>query len=55
MAALPWLLLTGLGLTANFLSSSILIAVSVSLETMRTLEGELAIRGIESGKNNGFM
>lgn len=38
-----------------FAASSILIAVSVSLETMRTVEGELSIRGIETDKDNGFM
>ena len=38
-----------------FAASSVLIAVSVSLETIRTLEGELSIRGIESSKDNGFM
>lgn len=38
-----------------FAASSILIAVSVSLETMRTIEGELSIRGIETDKDNGFM
>ncbi|MBR3763671.1 MAG: preprotein translocase subunit SecY [Clostridia bacterium] len=38
-----------------FAASSVLIAVSVSLETIRTMEGELSIRGIETSKDNGFM
>jgi hypothetical protein len=32
-----------------------LIAVSVSLETIRTLQGELSIHGIDTSKDNGFM
>ena len=38
-----------------FAASSVLIAVSVSLETIRTMQGELSIRGIETSKDNGFM
>ena len=38
-----------------FAASSMLIAVSVSLETIRTLQGEMSIRGIETSKDNGFM
>ena len=38
-----------------FAASSVLIAVSVSLETIRTMEGELSIRGIDTAKDNGFM
>ena len=34
---------------------SILIAVSVALETVRTIKGEMSIRGIETSKDNGFM
>ena len=47
--------LSGLSLQVPFAASSMLIAVSVSLETMRTIKGEMAIRGIESDKDNGFM
>ena len=38
-----------------FAASSVLIAVSVSLETIRTMEGEMSIRGIDTTKDNGFM
>ena len=48
-------LLSGLSLQVPFAASSMLIAVSVSLETMRTIKGEMAIRGIQSDKDNGFM
>ena len=55
LAAIPTLMLKGLELSVPFAASSMLIAVSVSLETMRTIKGEMAIRGIESNKDNGFM
>lgn len=55
LASVPTLLLRGLNTAVPFAASSILIAVSVALETVRTLEGELAIRGIETDKDNGFM
>ena len=55
LAAIPTLMTSGLGLSVPFAASSMLIAVSVSLETMRTIKGEMAIRGIESDKDNGFM
>lgn len=55
LAAVPTLLTSGLNAYVPFAASSILIAVSVALETMRTLEGELSIRGIETDKDNGFM
>ena len=55
LAAIPTLMLSGLSLQVPFAASSMLIAVSVSLETMRTIKGEMAIRGIESDKDNGFM
>ncbi len=55
LAAIPTLMLSGLNLSVPFAASSMLIAVSVSLETMRTIKGEMAIRGIESDKDNGFM
>ena len=38
-----------------FAASSVLIAVSVSLETIRTMQGELSIRDIDTSKDNGFM
>jgi len=38
-----------------FAASSMLIAVSVALETVRTIQGEMSIRGIETSKDNGFM
>lgn len=55
LAAIPTLMLSGLKLQVPFAASSMLIAVSVSLETMRTIKGEMAIRGIVSDKDNGFM
>lgn len=55
LAAIPTLMLSGLNLRVPFAASSMLIAVSVSLETMRTIKGEMAIRGIVSEKDNGFM
>ena len=55
LAAIPTLMLSGLSLQVPFAASSMLVAVSVSLETMRTIKGEMAIRGIESNKDNGFM
>ncbi len=55
LAAIPTLMLSGLNLQVPFAASSMLIAVSVSLETMRTIKGEMSIRGIESDKDNGFM
>ena len=60
LAAIPTLMLMLTGLlgvqqSVPFAASSMLIAVSVSLETMRTIKGEMSIRGIESDKDNGFM
>ena len=55
LAAIPTLMLRGLTLSVPFAASSMLIAVSVSLESMRTIKGEMAIRGIQSDKDNGFM
>ena len=54
-AVIPTLMLRFTGTQVPFAASSMLIAVSVSLETMRTIKGEMAIRGIESDKDNGFM
>ncbi len=56
LAAVPTLLLRLAGVSVPFAASSILIAVSVSLETIRTLQGEMSIRGIEMDMDNvGFM
>lgn len=55
LATVPTLLMRSLNSMVPYAASSILIAVSVALETVRTLEGELAIRGIETDKDNGFM
>jgi len=42
--------------TIPFAASSILIAVSVALETVRTIQGEMSIRGIEMDmEKGGFM
>lgn len=56
LAAVPTILTTGLSAQVPFAASSILIAVSVSLETMRAVRAEMSIRGIDSSMNNaGFM
>jgi len=56
LAAVPTLLLRLAGVSVPFAASSILIAVSVSLETIRTLQGEMSVRGIEMDMENiGFM
>ena len=55
LAAVPTLLTAQLNIAVPFAASSILIAVSVCLETIRTIEGEMSIRGIETDKENGFM
>ena len=57
LAAVPTLLITLAGVSGNdipFAASSILIAVSVSLETIRTLQGEMSVRGIDMDMD-GFM
>ena len=57
LAAVPTLLITLAGVSANsipFAASSILIAVSVSLETIRTIQGEMSVRGIDMDMD-GFM
>lgn len=54
LAAVPTLLLRLAGVQVPFAASSILIAVSVSLETLRTVQGEMSVRGIEMN-SNGFM
>ena len=56
LSAVPTLLLRLAGVSVPFAASSILIAVSVSLETIRTLQGEMRIRGIDMDMDNvGFM
>ena len=56
LSVIPSLLLALAGVQIPFAASSILIAVSVSLETIRTLQGEMGVRGIEMDMDNvGFM
>ncbi len=56
LAAVPTLLLRLANVQVPFAASSILIAVSVSLETIRTIQGEMSIRGIDMDMENvGFM
>lgn len=56
LAAVPTLLTAQLQTSVPFAASSILIAVSVSLETIRTIQGEMSIRGIDMDVENiGFM
>ena len=54
LAAVPTLLLRLAGVQVPFAASSILIAVSVSLETVRTSQGEMSVRGIDMDAT-GFM
>ena len=54
LAAVPTLLLKTAGVQVPFAASSILIAVSVSLETVRTIQGEMSVRGIDMDMD-GFM
>ena len=56
LAAVPTLLLSLARVQVPFAASSILIAVSVSLETIRTIQGEMSVRGIDIDMDNvGFM
>ncbi len=56
LAAVPTLLLRLANVQVPFAASSILIAVSVSLETIRTIQGEMSVRGIDMDMENvGFM
>ena len=56
LAAVPTLLTAQLQARVPFAASSILIAVSVALETIRTIQGEMSIRGIDMDMENiGFM
>lgn len=54
LAAVPTILLRTANVQVPFAASSILIAVSVSLETIRTLQGEMSVRGIDMDMD-GFM
>ena len=55
LAAVPSLLMKWAGVTnIPFAASSILIAVSVALETVRTIQGEMSVRGIDMDMD-GFM
>ena len=56
LAAVPTLLTSQLQTQVPFTASSILIAVSVALETIRTVQDEMSIRGIDMDmENGGFM
>ena len=56
LSVIPSLLLAWAHVRIPFAASSILIAVSVSLETIRTIQGEMGVRGIEMDMDNvGFM
>ena len=56
LAAVPTLLTAGLQASVPFAASSILIAVSVALETIRTIQGEMSVRGVDMDVENvGFM
>ncbi|MBR3494416.1 MAG: preprotein translocase subunit SecY [Clostridia bacterium] len=56
LSAVPSLLTRQLNMSVPFAASSILIAVSVALETIRTIQGEMSIRGIEMDvEKGGFM
>ena len=56
LAAVPTLLTSGLNAQVPFAASSILIGVSVALEFIRTIQGEMSIRGIDMDmENGGFM
>ncbi|MDO4482901.1 MAG: preprotein translocase subunit SecY [Clostridia bacterium] len=54
LAAVPTILTSQLNASIPFAASSILIAVSVSLETIRTVQGEMSVRGIDMNVD-GFM
>ena len=56
LAAVPTLMTRSLNAAVPFAASSILIAVSVAIETIRTVQGELSVRGIASDMGDvGFM
>ncbi len=54
LSAIPTLLTANLvNMSVPFAASSILIAVSVALETIRTIEGEMSVRGIDMDVEKG--
>ena len=56
LSSVPSLLTRGLNASVPFAASSILIAVSVALEVIRTIQGEMSIRGIDMDiEKGGFM
>ena len=56
LAAVPTLLTQSLNAQVPFAASSILIGVSVALETLRTVQGEMSVRGIDMDmEKGGFM
>ena len=56
LSAVPSLLTRGLNTAVPFAASSILIAVSVALETIRAIQAEMSIRGIDMDvERGGFM
>ena len=56
LAAVPTLLTSSLQAVVPFAASSLLIAVSVALESIRTIQGEMSVRGIDMDvENAGFM
>ena len=56
LSTIPSLLTRGLNASVPFAASSILIAVSVALEVIRTIQGEMSIRGIDMDiEKGGFM
>ena len=56
LSAVPSLLTRQLNAAVPFAASSILIAVSVSLETVCTIQGEMSVRGIDMDvEKGGFM
>ena len=54
LATIPNILIYRFGINVPFAASSILIAVSVILETIRSLQGQMSVRGLELG-DEGFM
>ena len=56
LSAVPSLLTRSLNASVPFAASSILIAVSVSIETIRSIQAEMSIRGIDMDvEKGGFM
>ena len=56
LSTIPSLLTVWQQVAIPFGASSILIAVSVALETVRTIQGEMSVRGIDMDMDNiGFM